>query len=254
MKKIILSSILLSSMLLAGGDKEPVTTEVIPIVEDVPNWLFEFSPYLAMSSISGDSGVITPSAPLDLDFDTILDALEFGASGHFEAHNKSGWGVWLDYNYVSLGASGDTGLLNLDVKQAVFEGYAIYRQELSTGTLDYLMGIRNWHLKMDAKVYNQANIHNTDESWVDAVMGARWTSNLSENWKFYLKGDIGAGDSALTASAVLGFRYDINDWIDFDIQYKGLWVDYETGTPNSIDYFKYDTVTYGPIVGLNFKF
>jgi hypothetical protein len=68
-----------------------------------------------------------------------------------------------------------------------------------------------------------------------------------------LGGDIGAGDSNFTATAA-GVRYTINEWLDFDLQYKALWVDYETGTPNRVGHFKYDTTTYGPIVEINFKF
>jgi hypothetical protein len=259
MKKIILSTVAITSLALAGGDIAPTTTEVTPIIlepiKKVSNWNFEFSPYFAMSSISGNSGAVTSSAPLYLDFDDILDSLEFGTSSHFEAHNSNGWGFGLDYNYISLGASGEAGLFTLDVKQAVFEGYAIYRQELSDGnTLDYLLGIRNWRLKLDAEIYGKNNVNNIDNSWVDAIIGAKWTKPINENWEFYLKGDVGAGESALTASASIGFRYDINKWLDVDVQYKALLVDYETGEENRLDYFKYDTSTYGPVIGLNFKF
>jgi len=31
-------------------------------------------------------------------------------------------------------------------------------------------------------------------------------------------------------------------------------VDYQTGTVGTLDYFRYDTLTQGPIIGLNFKF
>jgi len=46
----------------------------------------------------------------------------------------------------------------------------------------------------------------------------------------------------------------INAWLIFHLQYKMLWVDYETGTANTLDYFNYDTVMYGSILGLNFEF
>jgi long-subunit fatty acid transport protein len=69
-----------------------------------------------------------------------------------------------------------------------------------------------------------------------------------------LRGDIGAGDSDFTATLATGFRYNINEYLDFDIQYKALWVNYETGTPNRIGHFNYDTNTYGPSLGVNIKF
>ena len=130
----------------------------------------------------------------------------------------------------------------------------MYRVNLENGSIDYTAGIRRWNLKIDAEISGLPNLRNTDNDWVDGIVGVRWINNLSENWKFYVSGDVGTGGSDFTASAVAGVRYTFNEWLDLDVQYKGLWVDYETGTANTLDYFKYDTVTYGPMLGLNFKF
>lgn len=258
MNKIVLSMAFFSSLLFAGGDIAPAVEE--PVVEEVSTWDFELSPYLAMSSITGNSGVVTAAAPLDLPFDDILDALEFGVAAHFEAHHANGWGLWIDYNYVSLGGTGDIPipgtlrvLKEVDIKQAVFEGYGMYRQQLENGTFDYMAGVRRWNLKLNATL-DTPDLRETQNDWIDFVVGARWTTNLSENWKFYVRGDIGGGASDFTATAAGGVRYVINEWLDFDVQYKALWVDYETGTLNTPDYFSYDTLSQGPIIGLNFKF
>jgi hypothetical protein len=62
MTKLLIGSALLSSLLFAGGHVTPMTempaTEE-PMVEETSAWNFELSPYLAMSSISGDSAVIS---------------------------------------------------------------------------------------------------------------------------------------------------------------------------------------------------
>ncbi len=258
MKKLLIGSALLSSLLLAGGNVSPVLETAVvtePVIEETSAWNFELSPYLAMSSISGTSAIGRAGASeIDLNFDQISDALEFGVAAHFEALHNSGWGLWLDYNYVSLGGSQSGPLgnsLKIDIKQSIFEGLGMYRQNLSNGSIDYMAGVRSWRMKITTDFLTQGKI---DESWVDFIVGARWTQNLSENWKFTLRGDIGAGDSDFTATAAAGFRYNINEYLDLDIQYKALWVDYETGTPNRVGHFKYDTTTYGPIVGINFKF
>ena len=255
MRHIVASIALLSSWLYAGSSSVAAVTTVTPITEEASAWYFEFSPYLAMSGISGTSEIILPSpAPVELDFSQILDALEFGTAGHFEALHHSGWGVWIDYNFVSLGATGDAGILKLDVKQAIFEGYGMYRQRFGHNTIDYMAGIRRWNLKMNASIAGHIDIHDTHNHWIDAVIGARWMRNVGENWTLYVRGDMCAGESDFTATAAAGVRYTINEWLDFDLQYKALWVDYETGTANTLDYFHYDTMTYGPILGLNFKF
>ena len=258
MTKLLIGSALLSSLLFAGGNVAPAMETPIAeelVVEEASAWNFELSPYLAMSNISGTSAIgLSGESELDLDFGQIADALEFGAAAHFEAIHNSGWGLWLDYNYVSLGGSQSTPLgnsLSVDIKQSIFEGLGMYRQNLSNGTMDYMAGVRSWRMKITTDFLTQRKI---DENWVDFIVGARWTQNISENWKFMLRGDIGAGDSDFTATAAAGFRYNINEYLDLDIQYKALWVDYETGTPNRVGHFKYDTTTYGPIVGINFKF
>ena len=42
--------------------------------------------------------------------------------------------------------------------------------------------------------------------------------------------------------------------MDPDLTYKADWVDYESGIKGQAGNFEYNTVTYGPIIGLNFKF
>jgi hypothetical protein len=39
-----------------------------------------------------------------------------------------------------------------------------------------------------------------------------------------------------------------------DLKYKATWVDYDEGQQGQVDYFAYDTVTHGVVIGLMFKF
>jgi len=88
MKKILLNTALCSSLLLSGGSIAPVVAEPV-VVSEVPSWSFELSPYAAMSSISEDSALISGAVgKVELPFDDILDALEFGIVAHFEAHHS----------------------------------------------------------------------------------------------------------------------------------------------------------------------
>ena len=68
-------------------------------------------------------------------------------------------------------------------------------------------------------------------------------------------GDVGGLglESDLTTSAIVGLRYRINNLLDLDLFYWGLWVDYESGDRGQPAFFQYDTVTHGPAVGLIFK-
>jgi len=60
-------------LLFAGGDIVPVEA---PVVEEVFSWAFEFSPYLTMSSISGDSAVISENLSAGIYFVLWIDLRE----------------------------------------------------------------------------------------------------------------------------------------------------------------------------------
>jgi len=257
---LLLSSTLLSSALFAGGDiapVEPVIQEVTPQVNASP-WSFEFEPYLLISSMSGTAQIgRTPALEIDMDFGDILEKLEIGAMAHFEAHHESGWGVWLDYGFMDLSSdlSGPVGgVTDVGIRQGILEVFGMYRQELSAGYIDYLAGIRWWDNDIDVSHSALPLAANVEEDWVDLVVGARWTMPLNESWKFSVNGNVGGLGSDLSLSGAVGVKYVISDLLDLDLQYKALWADYESGTRGEAGYFAYDSTTYGPIIGLNFKF
>ena len=259
-KNLLVGSIVLSSILFAGGDIEPVIAEE-PVVE-TSAWAFEFEPYLMITNIEGDSQFRnTPTANLDVDFGTILDNLDMAFMGHFEAHHQSGWGMWIDYGFMDL--SNDVAPVNaidsLRVRQGVLEVMGLYRQMTSNGYIEYLAGIRWWDNDFDMSSSLPILTKSRNIDWVDGIVGLRYTHILNENWKLRMHGDIGTGGADITYGATAGVIYTINDLLDVDVKYKATWVDYEEGEkgPGTLfnsDYFSYDTVTHGLILGLNFKF
>jgi len=260
-KNLLLSSALLSSTLFAGGDITPVEPVVEEITAETNTWSFELEPYLMLTNIEGDSKFgNVPTTELDVDFGTILDNLEMAAMVHFEAHHQSGWGLWIDYGFMKLANDIEPidRISSVQVRQGVLEAFGMYRQGLSSGYIDYLAGIRWWDNDYDIN-YTLPLLGRTDTlskevDWVDAVVGARYTHILNENWKFRVHGDIGGGGADFTVSTSAGVIYTINDLLDVDLKYKATWVDYEEGTAGQRDHFVYNTVTHGLIVGLNFKF
>ncbi len=228
------------------------------------NWSFDLEPYLMATNIEGSASVgRATGVDVDIEFSDILETLNMAAMIHFEAHHKSGWGVWLDYGFMDL--SQDTtgpvgGVASTDLRQGVLEAFALYRQELTQGKIDYIAGIRWWDNDIDATIdsaiFPGSRSIKVRADWLDAVIGARWTHYINENWHFRLRGDIGGLglSSDFTGTASVGIIYVINDLMDIDFTYKATWVDYEEGTRSTPDYFEYDTVTHGPILGLNFKF
>ena len=103
---------------------------------------------------------------------------------------------------------------------------------------------------------NTVSAQEVAADWVDVVIGARWTNPLNDRWDFALRGDIGGLglESEFTSAIAVGVHFQMTQSIDLDLQYKALWVDFESGTAGQSGYFKYDTVTHGPIVGVIFNF
>ncbi|MFT5141068.1 MAG: hypothetical protein ACI9CB_002739 [Rhodothermales bacterium] len=237
---------------------------VVPTGAQADNWSYEFEPYLLMSSIEGDSGIgRVNGAPVDVNFDQILEVLDAGFMGHFEAQNTNGWGIALDYGFMDLRQ--DTvdprgGVQNARLRQGVLEALLTKRHEKGDGHVDYFAGFRWWDndifLSVNPAVLPGDLRVDINEDWIDLVFGARMMRPISEKWQFNLRGDIGGfGMQAdFTAVVALAFRYEISDLMDLDLQYRAMWVDYENGTAGQAGAYSYDTVTHGPILGLVFKF
>jgi len=232
--------------------------------EGEKDWNFNVELYGMMANIEGDSGLgYIEELPIDVDFGTILENLQASLMVHFEMRHRSGWGFWLDYGFMDL-EQDSTGpaevvVTDLEVKQGVLEAMALYRRPAGRGSLDYFGGIRWWNnefsLSVSAPGY-ETRRKDRSEGWVDPVLGLRWIQPLGRNWDFQLSGDLaGFGISSdLSGSAYVGVVWTLGSLVQLDFRYKALWVDYETGQEGSRGYFKYDTVTHGPIIGLNFRF
>jgi hypothetical protein len=241
-----------------------VLLSIITTYAQAEDWSFEFEPYMLMSSIEGDN-TIGRASPVDVavNFGDILEVLDVGLMGHFEAQHTSGWGLALDYGFMDLrqdGVGPRGGIAGLRIRQGVFEALVTKRHERGDGYVDYFGGLRWWDndisLSLDAVMFPGSTFLDINEDWIDLVIGARMMRPISDKWQFDMRGDIGGfGVQADFTSAVsLGFRYNISDLMDLHLQYKAQWVDYENGTPGQIGYYAYDTVTHGPILGLAFKF
>ena len=237
---------------------------LLPVQSRAQDWSFAFEPYVLASSIEGDASVgRATGVEVDVDMSDILETLEMAFMGHFEAHHSNGWGVALDYGFMNLGAdiSGPRGgVVDAKVRQGVFEAMLIRQRQLGDGSLEYLAGIRWWDndvdVEIDPAVLPGTAAFEIEEDWVDLILGVRWSKPVNDQWTMHLRGDIGgfgvASDFTSTLSA--GFHYKMTESTDLDLQYKATWVDFETGAPGQSGYFRYDTVTHGPLIGVIFKF
>jgi hypothetical protein len=224
-------------------------------------WSFVVEPYLLLSSIDGDAGVgRVTGVEVAVDFGDILEDLEAGFMIVLEAHHVSGWGIMIDYGFMDLGSDKLGGIVSADTHQGILEVLIAKRFDIASGYFEILGGARRWDNEVDVVVDPDilpGTISTSiDEDWVDPVVGVRYTRPISEKWQVVLRGGVGGFSvgSDFTALAAGGILYSFTETFSLDLQYKALWVDYETGTKGDPGYFAYDTVTHGPLVGLKIEF
>ncbi len=233
---------------------------ILPASVYASDWQHTIEPYALGASIEGDASIgRAVGVPVDIDTSRIMETLNMAAMIHYEAVHESGWGFMFDYGFMDLrddisGARG--GVLDAKLRQGIMEAMVMKRSPAGDDVFDYYGGVRWWDNDIDVEV-DPALLPGTreaeiDEDWVDVVLGVRWTRRVSQNWQLTANVDMGGLglESDFTASTSLGAIYTINDRLELDMRYRGLWVDYESGDPGDADYFEYDTVTHGPLIGL----
>ena len=226
------------------------------------DWDFVIAPYALMPNISGDASVgRIDGVDVDVSTGDILNSLDLGAMIQLEARHKSNFGGMLNYAFMDLGqdVDGPLGFSNVqaDIFQGMLEGFATYRLPYETSTLDLYTGVRWWDIRIDADATTPLGnpSYSRHEGWVDPVLGARWMPRIASQWRLLIQGDVGGFDIASHFSwcAQGGVLWDASESTSVALLYKALSVDYETGSRGTSNYFEYDTITQGPLLGVVFR-
>jgi hypothetical protein len=231
-------------------------------------WEFVVAPYLLAPNITGNAGAgrFVNGADVDVDTGDIIDNLDLGGMIHGEARHESGFGIMADYAFMDLSSKTPGPILpnttiKGDVFQGILEAYGYYRFDLFHDEIDIYGGVRWWHMDVELTRQNApgplpSNLIDISEDWVDPVVGARWIAQLGPDWRSSLAADVGGfgvgSDLSLSLQALA--LYDFSESMSFAFGYRVLTVDYDNGKTGTSDYFSYDTVTHGPMMGLAFRF
>ncbi len=237
---------------------------VLSSMAHADEWDFVLEPYLLAANIEGDTSLgRATGVDIDVDFGRIMETLRMAAMVRFEAIHDDRWGVVLDYGFMDLGddLSGPRGgVVEAKLRQGIFEVDAFRRYRNETGFLDVMVGVRWWDndidVALDPALFPLTLTREVKADWVDLLVGVRWHSELNERWRLTFSGDVGGFglEADMTSSLSVGAVYSFNERMELDMRYRGLWVDYEDGNEGEADYFAYDTVTHGPLIGLIIKF
>ena len=222
------------------------------------NWEFNLTPlYLWMVDMEGDIGIGPfDNTGVNVPFSDIFDNLESVFTVHFEATHRSNWGLFFDYNYLDVGASGPGPLglttINIDMTATIMEVGGLYRIENGPHNFDMLGGVRYTKLEPDVTITPPGNKRGLTEDWYDPIVGVRYFYDFGNKWMISLRGDIGGFgvgcDFTWNVTALVHFQPWKN--VGFIAGYRALDQDYEDGSGSSR--FKYDMRLAGPLLGLKF--
>lgn len=245
----------------ASNEARLATTTVstaTPQTAAADKWQFQFSPYFWLASLHGTGGVGNRTAQVDMSFGDIFSSLKFALMGVFEAR-KGRFVMLTDMEYVSIEDDTATpGPLFSNVKAGfktfIFDpevGYRLYDDPAKGASIDVLGGIRVWHVSTDlnfgAGILPATQIDGS-RNWVDAIVGLRGKTAVSEKMFISGKFDLGGGGSKFSWQLFAGGGYNIKSNIALIAGYRVLDVNYNKNN------FVYDMNQRGPIMGLGFKF
>ncbi len=246
----------LTASLQAGTDnsKAPVMTTA----PEEDHWHFRFAPYGWVTAIEGDVRIGQLSAPVDISMADTLDTLDMAYMGIIEA-SYGRWSFGLDTIYGKTSQDiGGGGILfrsfRYEQKQWIITPTVAYRVIEKPGYhMDVLAGARITSLEAELTgrlVGGGELVAERDKSWVDPILGIRGQADFNDQWFLRYNGDIGGFGAAsdLNWQAFVGIGYNCTPNVSVAVGYRAIGVDYDEGR------FAMDTVSHGPVIGLEMKF
>lgn len=227
------------------------------IADETNRWSFEAAPYLWVASVGIETSLPSspPSSPGVDRFDTSISA---GAMFAAQARYRS-MGVFVDFAWLRL----DTEALN---PRAAFSAVDLKSDFIHTTTAltyslpphgkfhaDVLAGARLWYVN-EALEFKSGLLPgfkaSGDKTWVDPVIGAAFSYDLSSRWYLATKGTVGGFgvSSEIAWELFSGVGYRFTDWGSVSLGYRYLHEHYER------DNFNFNLDAHGLLLGFNFRF
>ena len=242
-------------------EAESPSTEAPLDQPDGRGWHFSLTPYFWLPAIDGTVGIRGRSTSVDADigdtFDAISNNFNFAAAIHAEVtHDRLA--LFGDVMYLSLETDTPADTLDIRQNQGIFElglAYAVIQTPRSQGqpglTLEPLAGARVQHISLEIDL-DGAGSDSGSQTWADGFVGARARIDLTDRVALRLRGDIGAGDSDLTWSALAGLGIMLCPHATLELGYRALDTDYSDG--HGTERFEYDLLLHGPYAALTISF
>jgi hypothetical protein len=187
-----------------------------------PGWTTTIRPYLFLAGISGSLTAGPSTIPINSSFGELVDNLQpsFFTAVAFE---KGVWGVYADFQYISLEGEG-TGMLGTTVglKNIIGEADVTFRPSPGS-SLRLLAGARGYQVDQSVTINSNPPIHG-ETFVIDPIIGAMGTWDLGDKWQFEMRGDFGGFgiSSEFTSQLSIVAMYDVSSTISIPFGYRIL--------------------------------
>jgi hypothetical protein len=240
MKKCVLITVLFTFVLLAFSPAAQSQSS------RSNKWQVSATPYFWFVDWDGELTNNGITRPLDTTISEAFDEFSFGATLRVEARKRQ-WAGFFDVNYKNMAP--DRGNAIADIYMWLLEAGAAYQL---TEQFEAIGGFRAFSTDINVKV-DGILVSETDKSWLDPIIGARFTWEFRPGWSSVTKADVGGfgvgSDFSWNAQTAVGYRAGgVSFWAGYRI-----WdVDYSSGS--GAELFEYDVTTSGFGLGLTFHF
>jgi opacity protein-like surface antigen len=255
------SGLILLALSVVAQAGEPVAPapQIMPASSHGSGWDFTVALYAPLMGLEGDIGVagLAP-ARVDISFEDILDNLDGGLSGAFEAR-KDRWSITADAIWLKISTAANpiaNSYLRVSQEQIMASlsvGFEIYGNESTT--IDLIGGAALNSLDVDMDLLTPAlpvtsRSGSGSQEWIDPFVGLRIRQQLGDRWSIYATGVYGGFEVSSDEywQVLAGIGYRISENTTLALAYRIISVDYHQGG------FVYDTETSGPNLGLIIRF
>lgn len=264
------AAVLAVALGVAAGDaraQDGATTEHQPpaLAEPTKDWTLAITPYIWIPGQDGRVTVKNTTVDVDLSvadtFDTIVDDFNAGLCLHAE-FSRERFTIFGDVMYLRLETQDvrtDAGLVDVQQAQGIFElgaAYAVIDRSVGTGKmrwkLEPLVGMRVHYFTGELNIEGPDNDRDSDRTWVDGFVGLRTRFSFNDTIALVANGNIGAGESDFTWSALAAAEISFTPRASLMLGYRALDDDYSTGEGD--DRFVYDVLLHGPFVAFTLRF
>ncbi len=223
-------------------------------------WQFAVAPYVWLAGIDGSMTIGGHEAgDGSVDFDNIIDSLDFAFMGHFDMRNEH-WVISSDLIFMDLGGSRDytegddtEGTVSTGFDATLFELVGGYRV---SPAVTLLAGARLVDMGMSIRWDGTLEDRRIDasKSFVDPLVGVHVFAPLSEKWWFGFRGDVGGFGvgSELTWQAYADVGFRVSHLVSILTGYHALDMNYESGT--DVVTVDLDVLVSGPQIAVAFTF